>query len=97
MSRINRNSQKRFCVIFAGMKKQGYFISYKSGRAAEELEEAAYAIGRLGARLEDTVTFRLPESDMERSLILVKKVKETPKEYPRGGGKPSKQPLYGNL
>lgn len=84
-------SLSEYCIPF--VKRQGYFIPYKSGKGAEELKEAAYAITVLGAEVEKTVTFQLPESDMERSLILIKKIKETPKIYPRGGGKPSKQPL----
>lgn len=87
-------SLSEYCIPF--VKKEGYFISYKSGKVTEERKEAAYAIGMLGAKLVNTVTFNLPESDMERSLILIKKVKNTPKEYPRGGGKPSKKPLVKN-
>lgn len=80
-----------FCIPF--VKKKGYFIPYKSGKVSEEIEEAAYAVKILGAKIENTLTFTLPESDIERSLILIKKEKETPKSYPRAGGKPSKQPL----
>lgn len=87
-------SLSEYCLPF--VKKEGYFISYKSGKAAEECKEAAYAVGMLGARLENTVTFQLPESNIERSLVIIKKVKNTPKEYPRGGGKPGKKPLIKN-
>lgn len=75
------------------VKKGGYFIPYKSGKVMEELEEAEYALECLGGKLDEKVTFTLPNTDMERSLIRIKKVKETPKSYPRAGGKPLNMPL----
>lgn len=75
------------------VKKGGYFIPYKSGKVTEELEEAEYAFECLGAKLEEKVTFTLPGTDMERTLVRIKKVKETAKAYPRAGGKPLKMPL----
>lgn len=75
------------------VKKGGYFIPYKSGKVTEELEESTFALDCLGAKVEEKVTFTLPETEMERILIKVKKVKETPKVYPRAGGKPLKMPL----
>ena len=80
-----------YCIPF--IKKQGYFISYKSGNVDEELAEAEYAIKQLGAKCERKITFKLPDTDMERSLIVIKKHIETPKKYPRAGGKPSNSPL----
>ena len=35
----------------------------------------------------------LPDTDDERTLIVVKKVKATPKKYPRQAGTPSRKPL----
>ena len=80
-----------YCIPF--IKKQGYFISYKSGNVDEEFAEAEYAIKQLGAKCERKITFKLPDTDMERSLIVIKKHIETPKKYPRAGGKPSNSPL----
>ena len=39
------------------------------------------------------VFFQLPESEIERGLIIVKKIKETNKKYPRKAGLPEKEPL----
>ena len=75
------------------VKKGGYFIPYKSGKITEELEEAEYGLECLGGKLDQKVTFTLPNTDMDRTLIRIKKVKETPKVYPRAGGKPLKMPL----
>lgn len=84
-------SLAEYCMPF--VKKGGYFIPYKSGKTPEELQEAGYAISVLGGKAETTISFELPDSDMERTLIVIRKGKETPKAYPRAGGKPTKAPL----
>jgi 16S rRNA (guanine527-N7)-methyltransferase len=84
-------SLAEFCIPY--VKVGGYFIPYKSGNIQEELEEAQHAFKILGAKYEGIVNFKVPNSDMERTLIYIKKVKATPKAYPRAGGKPLKAPL----
>ena len=37
--------------------------------------------------------FYLPDSDIFRNLVVIKKVKETPKKYPRKAGMPTKEPI----
>ena len=37
--------------------------------------------------------FKLPETDIERSLVYIKKVKNTPKKFPRKAGLPAKEPI----
>ena len=75
------------------VKQGGYFIPYKSGEIQEELDEAKFAIKMLGGKIEKTEAFCLPTTDMGRMFLFIKKERETPKLYPRGQGKPSKQPL----
>lgn len=84
-------SLAEFCIPF--VKQGGYFIPYKSGEIKEELQEAKFAIRELGGEYRKTYEYRLPNSDIERTLIQIEKMKQTPKKYPRGGGKPLKQPL----
>ena len=69
------------------------FISYKSEKVEEELISAANAIAVLGGRLERQVEFTLPNSDIYRNFVLIKKEKATPLKYPRKAGLPSKEPL----
>ena len=71
----------------------GYFISYKSAKGEIEKKQAEHAIEILGGKVEDMVFFQLPESEIERGLIIVKKIKETNKKYPRKAGLPEKEPL----
>ena len=84
-------SLAEFCIPF--VKQGGYFIPYKSGEIKEELQEAKFALKELGGEYKKTHAYTLPNSDIERTLIQIEKVKQTPKKYPRAGGKPLKQPL----
>ena len=59
------------------VKEGGYFVSYKSGKAAEEVSEAKKAISVLGGKLEKEVDFKLYKTDMDRTLVVIKKVKGT--------------------
>lgn len=79
-----------YCIPF--VKTGGYFISYKAGNIEEELSLGLNAIKKLGGKIEDVYNFELPNSN-ERSLIKIKKVKESNKIYPRKAGLPSKEPL----
>lgn len=80
-----------YCLPF--VKKGGYFIPYKSGKIQDELEESKRAFKILGAEFEKNHPFMLPDTDMERNLLLIKKKNPTPSAYPRTAGKPSKEPL----
>lgn len=84
-------SLSEFCIPF--VKQGGHFVPYKSGEIAEELKEAKFAIRELGGDFKKECSFVLPNSDIERTLLVIEKQKQTAKKYPRGGGKPLKQPL----
>lgn len=87
----NLTTLSEYCIPY--VKKDGYFISYKSGTIQEELEQSKRAIKILGAKLTKVETFILPETEIERSLVMIQKKKETPNIYPRSAGKPSKEPI----
>lgn len=74
-------------------KLNGIFIALKGSNVTEELSDAKNAISILGAELVDSVTFTLPIEESERSIVIIKKTKKTPKKYPRKAGLPTKQPL----
>ncbi|MEE1114294.1 MAG: 16S rRNA (guanine(527)-N(7))-methyltransferase RsmG [Eubacterium sp.] len=71
----------------------GAFVAYKSGNVDEELETAGKAISTIGGKAEAPVRFNLAGTDMERTLVTIRKIKNTPKTYPRKAGTPVKQPL----
>lgn len=80
-----------YCIPF--VKLEGKFISYKSGDIVEELKEAENAIRIMGGAVKEKKEFKLPETDIKRSLIVIEKIRKTPEKYPRTAGKPSKEPL----
>lgn len=71
----------------------GYFLAYKGRSGQEELTVAKDAITKLGGQLEQSAELTLPGGDDDRQLIVIKKVKATPKRYPRRPGIPAKKPL----
>ena len=75
------------------VKEGGKCICMKGSHFEEELEESKKAIEVLGGELETVEHFVLPDSDIERNIIVIKKVRNTPKKYPRKAGVPSKQPI----
>jgi len=80
-----------FCIPF--VKESGYFVSYKAGDCKEECEEAKKAISILGGKVVRQEECVLPDTDIARTFVVIKKEKKTPEKYPRGQGKPVKQPL----
>ncbi len=83
------NTLCEYCMPF--VRVGGKFIAYK-GDAEEEIKEAANAIKILGGELETVQSYELPNSE-KRTLIVIKKVAHTPRQYPRGQGKERKAPL----
>ncbi|PTK51673.1 16S rRNA (guanine(527)-N(7))-methyltransferase RsmG, partial [Staphylococcus nepalensis] len=75
------------------LKTGGHFVAMKSSKGEEELEEARFAIGVFGGRVEAIETFELPEDAGERQIIIIEKRSKTPKKYPRKAGTPNKTPL----
>ena len=74
-------------------KVGGICICMKGSETEHEIEDAKYAINELGGKIEKVEKFDLPNTDMGRTIIIIRKEKETPKRYPRKAGTPSKEPL----
>ena len=75
------------------VKVGGKVISMKAAEAQEEINQAKKAIEVLGGSIEKIDEFNLPESDIGRTVIVIKKNKNTPNKYPRKPGTPSKEPI----
>ena len=73
------------------VKVGGYVLAMKGSAAREELEEAKNAIGKLGLKLEKVVDFQV--EDAIHSVIVLRKVKNTPGQYPRRYAKIKAAPL----
>jgi 16S rRNA (guanine527-N7)-methyltransferase len=87
----NLATLSEYCMPY--VKVGGYFVSYKSEKISEEVVSAGRAVEMLGGVVDRQVEFTLPESDIYRNLFMIRKVKATPKKYPRKAGMPSKEPL----
>ena len=91
------------CLPF--VKVGGYFVAMKAQSAAEELNEAKKGFKTLGGELVrcESVPFTFDNiessqalkdfSSANRTLIIVKKIKPTPQEYPRVWARITKKPL----
>ncbi len=75
------------------IKKNGLFIAFKGSNFKDEIQESKNALNILGGEIIDIKEYSLPETDISRSMIVVKKIKDIPKKYPRKPGTPNKKPL----
>lgn len=87
----NLSVLSEYCIPY--VKVGGTFIAYKSGNVQEELKQSEIAVKVLGGTIENVEIFNLPQSEIDRSLITVRKKKNTGKKYPRKAGMPGKNPL----
>ncbi len=75
------------------VKLGGYFIALKGPLLDEEILEAKNAINILGGEIEKIENVKIPFTDIEHKLVFIKKIRQTPKQYPRKAGKISKNPI----
>jgi 16S rRNA (guanine527-N7)-methyltransferase len=79
------------------LKIGGRFIVYKTKNSVESLKEGLpsveTALRLLGARLERTILYKLPEQQHEYCILIFIKHEDTPTQYPRKSGIPEKRPL----
>ena len=72
-------------------------IGKNANRTAEyirnQLKQSEKAVSLLGGKIEKTVKFQLPDTEIGRSFVKIKKISETRKKYPRKAGLPAKEPL----
>lgn len=74
------------------VKVGGYMLSMKSGDIDEEAAEAKKAIAAMGGEIARIHKYRLFD-EFDRSIVVVKKVKNTPKKYPRNKNLPKTKPI----
>ncbi|MBQ7979988.1 MAG: 16S rRNA (guanine(527)-N(7))-methyltransferase RsmG [Oscillospiraceae bacterium] len=79
-----------YCLPF--VKVGGLFVALKGSSGEEELKNAQNAIKTLGGRVEKSISYTLPCGD-GRTLILIRKISQTPTKYPRNRGQMTMKPL----
>ncbi len=87
----NLATLSEYCIPY--VKKDGMFIPYKSGEIDEELEQSNKAIFVLGGKIQGVVKFQLPGTEIGRSFVIIRKMQNTAKKYPRKAGLPAKEPI----
>lgn len=87
----NMSTLSEYLIPF--VKVKGRCICMKSSDIDTELENAKNAINILGCKIESKDKFNLPNSDLGRSVIILRKVKNTPSKFPRKAGTPAKEPI----
>ena len=80
--------------MLPAVKVGGYCICMKGNNIEEEIEAAQKAMTLLGGKIEKVESIILPGTDIERNIVIIKKIMSTPKQYPRKPGTPAKQPIH---
>lgn len=80
-------------LMLPAVKVGGICICMKGNNADTEIEEAKKAIKEFGGEIVKVEKLVLPELNLERNIVIIKKVKQTPNKYPRKPGTPQKEPI----
>ena len=80
-------------LMMPAIKVGGKCICMKGKNSEEEINEARKAIKILGGEIEEIKSLTLPESDNERTIIIIRKTKKTSLKYPRKPGTPQSKPI----
>lgn len=75
------------------LKVNGLFLAPKGSQVDDELAESQTALKLLGGIVEGIEHFNLGESAEHRAVVLIRKISETPSQYPRQAGTPAKDPI----
>ena len=71
----------------------GSFLAMKSVDCGEGLQSAKSAISQLGGQLEGCEDYTIPGTDVTHRVVRIRKVRPTPKTFPRAFAKIKKNPL----
>ncbi len=87
----NMSVLAEYCLPY--VRVGGYFVALKGPDVARELEESKNALGILGGVVKEVIDIQIPYTDLAHNLVIIEKVSETPKTYPRKSKKISQTPL----
>lgn len=75
------------------IKKDGYFIALKSFEIDEEISEAQKINKMIGGGDIELEKFKLLDTDLMRSFVIIRKIKNTNNQFPRKAGLAQKSPI----
>lgn len=87
----NLATLSEYCLPF--IKVGGYLLAYKGPGADQEVKDAEKALKTLGGSLIDIRETTMEEYGLDHRILVIEKVRNTPKAYPRKAGTPLKEPL----
>jgi len=87
----NMTVLSELCLPF--LKVGGHFLALKGPLAEQELTDAKRAINILGGEVLDVFEAKIPHTDLSHKIIIVKKVRHTPMQFPRKAGIVTKNPI----
>ena len=87
----NLATLSEYCLPF--IRVGGYLLAYKGPGAEEEAKDAEKALKILGGSIIDIRQTSMEEYGLDHRILVIKKVRNTPKAYPRKAGTPLKEPL----
>ena len=80
-----------FCIPY--VKVGGAFVALKGPAIEKELSESKNAIATLGGSLKRVIEVKINDTDLKHNVVIVDKIKECAKAYPRKAGTVSKKPI----
>lgn len=87
----NLATLSEYCLPY--VKTGGLFVAYKTDKSIDEITAAKKAVDLLGGTIEKQTEFSLADTEIGRSLIFIRKQRNTPAKFPRKSGLPAKEPL----
>lgn len=75
------------------VKVGGLVIAQKGQNPADEVKASATALHILGGKIREVIPVDVPGLEASRHLVVIQKMKPTPRQYPRRSGLPAKEPL----
>lgn len=86
----NLRDLSEYCLPY--VKKGGAFVALKGPEVEDEVKDAKKAIAAMGGKVEKIVHYLLPD-DSGRSIVIIRKISQTPPRFPRTAAKMAKNPL----
>ena len=75
------------------VKAGGCFLAMKSVDSDAELDSARGAIGQLGGKIEAIRDYTIPGTEVTHRVVVIRKAKDTPPQFPRSWARMKKAPL----
>lgn len=93
ISRAVANTRVLVEYMLPFVRLNGLCICMKGPNVKNEIEDAKKAIEVLGGKIIEVKKIELENENIERNILIIKKVKNTPNKFPRKAGVPTKYPL----